>query len=172
VMIGAGTMRVERYGRMVADPEYRRMREADGLAADPIAVIVSGSLDLPWDAGLFACGEGEVVIVTTSGDEPPDTATPVSLIRQSGPLDLVAAMASLRSDRGIRGIVCEGGPVLHANLIAAGLVDELFVTIAPKLAGPGAPALVEGSLGGIPELDLLSLHEAGGELFARYRVRR
>ena len=54
VMIGAGTMRAEGYGRVVADPAKRELRERDGLAADPLMVIVSGRLDLPWDAPLFA----------------------------------------------------------------------------------------------------------------------
>ena len=50
VMIGAGTMRAECYGRMVPDPERRAHRErVEGLAPDPLAVIVTGRLDLPWD---------------------------------------------------------------------------------------------------------------------------
>jgi riboflavin-specific deaminase-like protein len=171
VMIGAGTLRVERYGRMVPDSEFRDLREADGLARDPLGIIVSGSLDLPWDAGLFTCGKGKVLVITTSDDEPPETETEVELLRQDAELDLTAATAELRQRHGIRGVVCEGGPTLHGNLIAEGLVDELFVTIAPKLAGPGAPTLVEAAIGGIPDLELVTLHEAGGELFSRWLVR-
>jgi riboflavin biosynthesis pyrimidine reductase len=51
VMIGAGTMRAERYGRMVSDPALRAYRERIGLAHDPLGVIVSNRLELPWDAG-------------------------------------------------------------------------------------------------------------------------
>ena len=58
VMIGAGTMRAERYGRMVSDPELRAYRERTGLAHDPLAVIVSNRLELPWDAPLFTDGGG------------------------------------------------------------------------------------------------------------------
>ena len=61
VMIGAGTMRAERYGRVVGDPAKRERRERDGLAHDPLMVIVSGQLDLPWDAPLFTEGAGEVL---------------------------------------------------------------------------------------------------------------
>ena len=53
VMIGAGTMRAERYGRVVGDPAKRQRREREGLPHDPLVVIVSGGLDLPWDAPLF-----------------------------------------------------------------------------------------------------------------------
>src|SRR3954462_2538829 len=51
VMIGAGTMRAERYGRIVSDPDLRAYRESTGLTHDPLAVLVSNRLELPWDAG-------------------------------------------------------------------------------------------------------------------------
>ncbi|MCW2988135.1 MAG: bifunctional deaminase-reductase domain protein, partial [Solirubrobacterales bacterium] len=73
VMIGAGTMRAERYGRLVADQEQRERREHVGLPHDPLMVIVSGRLDLPWDAPLFTAGAGRVLIFTASEAEPPDT---------------------------------------------------------------------------------------------------
>ena len=76
VMIGAGTMRAERYGRMVPDPDFRAYRESTGLQPDPLAVIVSNRLELPWDAGLFTDGGGEVVVFTASEEEPPETETP------------------------------------------------------------------------------------------------
>ena len=60
VMIGAGTMRAERYGRVIGDPAKRERREREGLPADPLMVIVSGRLDLPWDAALFTEGGGRV----------------------------------------------------------------------------------------------------------------
>ena len=68
VMIGAGTLRAERYGRVVPDPAKREQRETLGLSPDPLMVLISGRLQLPWDAGLFTCGSGEVLIFTTSED--------------------------------------------------------------------------------------------------------
>ncbi len=68
VMIGAGTLRVERYGRIVPDPERRARREREGLSPDPLAVVVSGRLDVPWDAPLFTEGAGQVLIFTASRD--------------------------------------------------------------------------------------------------------
>src|SRR5680860_823286 len=69
VMIGAGTMRAERYGGFVANQEKRERRERLGLPHDPLMVIVSGRLDLPWDAPLFTEG-GRVLIFTASEAEP------------------------------------------------------------------------------------------------------
>ena len=83
VMIGAGTMRAERYGRIVSDPAKRAAREALGLPGDPLMVIVGG-LDLPWDAPLFTDGGGEVLLFTGAEDDPPETATPVEVVRSDG----------------------------------------------------------------------------------------
>jgi riboflavin-specific deaminase-like protein len=170
VMIGGGTMRAERYGRMVADPSQRARRERDGLPHDPLAVIVSGRLDLPWDAPLFANGGGRVLIFTTAETDPPATETPVAVVRHQGPaVDLVEAFRYLRQERGIRGLLCEGGPGLHSELQSLALVDELFVTLAATLAGGSEPRMIEGELPQLVEWELAWLLEEGSELFARYR---
>ena len=168
VMIGAGTMRAERYGRPVSDPARRRQREEFGLAGDPLMVIVSARLDLPWDAGLFTEGAGRVLIFTTAETEPPDTETELVVVRNESGVDLTDAMRYLRQEQGIRALICEGGPRLHAEMQAAGLIDDLFLTIAPKLVGGGAPRIIEGELPGIEPLELTWLLEEDGELFARY----
>ncbi len=168
VMIGAGTMRAERYGRIAAKPETRAEREQLGLSPDPLMVIVSGRLDLPWDAPLFSDGGGRVLVVTAAADELPATATPVEVLRQADGIDLAAALRHLRAEAGIRALICEGGPRLHAELQGAGLVDELFLTVAPKLTGAG-PSILEGALPAPESLQLAWLLEKDGELFARYR---
>jgi riboflavin biosynthesis pyrimidine reductase len=94
------------------------------------------------------------------------------IVVESGPdgrVDLVALMRSLREE-GVRALLCEGGPRLHGALQALGLVDELFLTIAPKLTGGGAPHILEGSLPATTDLELAWLLEEDGELFARYRM--
>jgi riboflavin-specific deaminase-like protein len=169
VMIGAGTMRAERYGRLAADQEQRRRRERIGLPPDPLMVIVSGRLDLPWDAALFTAGGGEVLIFTASEAEPPETATSVGVVRHKGFVNLVEALRHLRQERGVRALLCEGGPGLHAELESGGAVDDLFLTIAPKLAGGDVPRILEGELPRVAELELAWLLEQDGELFARYR---
>jgi riboflavin biosynthesis pyrimidine reductase len=167
VMIGAGTMRAERYGRLVPDEEQRERRERLGLPQDPLMVIVSGRLDLPWDAPLFTAGGGSVLVFTASDSEPPRTATPLRVVRHQGGVDLDQALRQLRHERGIRALICEGGPRLHSELQAADLVDELFLTTAPKLTGAGL-SILEGELPGETPLEMAWLLEEDGELFARY----
>jgi riboflavin-specific deaminase-like protein len=169
VMIGAGTMRAERYGRMVSDPDFRAYRESRGLAGDPLGVIVSNRLELPWDAGLFTDGGGQVVIFTASEEEPPETATPMTVVRHPDGVELDRALAWLLTERDIKSILCEGGPTLHGRLREGGLADELFLTIAPKVAGGEGPRVLEGALADIDQVELAWLLESEGELFARYR---
>ncbi len=171
ILVGAGTIRAERYGRMVSDPELRARRERAGLPHDPLAVIVSGRLDLPWDASIFTDGGGRVLIFTASEAEPPETATPVRVVRHEGFVDPLEMMRYLRRERGIRALLCEGGPGLHGELEAAGLVDELFLTIAPLLTGGEEPRILEGELLAPAELELAWLLEEDGELFCRFRRR-
>ena len=72
----------------------------------------------------------------------------------------------------MRSVLCEGGPTLNASLLPAGLVDELFLCIAPRLAGSAGSLTIAGSppLGGPVELDLVWLLESDGALFARYAL--
>ena len=78
--------------------------------------------------------------------------------------------APARAEYGVESIDCEGGPGLNATLLPAGLVDELHLVIAPKLAGGEDPLTVYSGPGPV-DLSLLSLHESGGYLFARYGLR-
>jgi riboflavin-specific deaminase-like protein len=171
VMIGAGTMRAERYGRPVADQGKRERRERLGLPHDPLMVIISGRLDLPWDAPLFTDGGGRVLIFTASEAEPPATATPVRIVRHDKFVNVVEALRHLREEHDIRALLCEGGPGLHNQLEGAGMVDDLFLTIAPKLSGGDAPRIIEGDLPGVTALELAWLLEQESELFVRYRRR-
>lgn len=173
VMIGAGTMRAERYGRMLPGEDHRALRERLGLDPDPLAVIVTESMELPWDAGLFTSGAGEVVLVTGSTASPPRTETPVHVLRHEGRVDLGAALGELRERRGVRAITSEGGPTLLASMVADHLLDELFLTVAPRIAGGGGPRPLEGELPGGPiDAELVSLHGDGDELFTRWRLSR
>jgi riboflavin biosynthesis pyrimidine reductase len=152
VMIGAGTMRAERYGPM-----------------KPLLVLVSGRLDLPWDAPIFTDARGEALIFTASETEAPETEATVEVVRHEGAVNLPEALRHLRQERGIHALLSEGGPQLHAQMQADGLVDDLFLTIAPKLSGGEAPGILEGPLSNVTDLELAWLLEEDGELFARYR---
>ena len=169
VMIGAGTMRAERYGRIVSNPHLRAYRERTGLPHDPLGVIISNRFELPWDAPLFTDGGGRVVIFTASDREPPETATPVTVVRHPDGVELDRALDWLRNERGICSVLCEGGPTLHGRLREGRLADELFLTIAPKIAGGEGPRILEGALPEVDNVELAWLLESGSELFARYR---
>jgi 2,5-diamino-6-(ribosylamino)-4(3H)-pyrimidinone 5'-phosphate reductase len=84
--------------------------------------------------------------------------------------DLPAGVRRLRTELGVRSLLCEGGPQLLGDLLRAGLVDELHLVVAPKVAGGADPlTIVTGPMLDPPlELRLLSLHESGGYLFLRY----
>lgn len=170
VLIGSGTLRAEGYGRLVRSEERRRRRVEAGLAADPPAVIVSRALDLPWEAGLFAAPEQPILVYTTSAAEPPPTAARVEVVPLTR-LDPPALLADLRR-RGIGVLLCEGGPTLNAWLLAAGAVDELFLTLAPLLTGQEhEPGIVAGP-GLTPPVDaeLRWVLRHGDALFLRYRL--
>jgi riboflavin-specific deaminase-like protein len=171
VLIGAGTMRAERYGRIVSDSGLRARRDQIGLEPDPLAVIVSGRLDLPWDAPIFTDGGGRVLVFTASDTEPPPTETVLDVVRHEGHVNPIEALRHLRRERGVRALLCEGGPGVHGQLEAAGLVDELFLTIAPKLAGGEVLPILTGGMPEVADLELVWLLEERGELFARYRRR-
>jgi riboflavin biosynthesis pyrimidine reductase len=197
VLVGAGTVRAERYGRIVRDEASRRLRLERGLEEEPLACIVSAGLDLPPDIPLLGDPAARVVVLTPSpsGEIPSrDTAAggpsgagaavagagaPVEYIRvaRDGALDLPAALAELRERFGVRTVLCEGGPRLNGALFAAGIVDELFLSLAPKLGGGGnadaeaAPRIVQGpDLDPPVELELLDVLRSGSELLLRYGV--
>ena len=144
ILVGASTVRIERYGKVTKTGELQAKREREGLRPEALAVIVSRSGELPSELEILA--EARI-------------------------LDDIAKLADLRRE-GIRSLLCEGGPHLNSTLFALNLVDELFLTIAPAIAGPGETlTIVEGiALRHALDLELLTIHEAGGHLFLRYRV--
>ena len=170
VLVGTGTIRAEGYGRLVRNAERVARREAAGLAATPTAVLISRSFDIPWSARLFEAADQPVIVYTGAGGAPPQVAAPLEVVRLEDPTPK-AAMADLRA-RGVRSLLCEGGPTLNGALFGAGVVDELFVTLSPLLTGElSAPRIVEGER--LPEAARLTLawvlrHEQ--ELYLRYAV--
>jgi len=171
VMVGAGTAREERYGRMTKNDELSAKRVAEGRAAEALAVVVSGRLDLPGDLPLLNEREQAVLIATGSEADLPGLGAHIEYARVGD--DLPRLMAEL-DERGVRSVLCEGGPTLNSFLFAAGLVDELFLTLNPKvLGGAAALTMVAGrELVEPVELDLVSVAEAEGELYTRWRVRK
>jgi riboflavin biosynthesis pyrimidine reductase len=172
VLVGAETIRVESYGRTINNPEARARREREGMPADAVTVVASRRVSLPAEVGLLKAPENTVIVLTPSddGELPAGVAATVRYLREPDPAD---GLRRLRAEYGIRSLVCEGGPNLNATLLPAGLIDELHLVYAPKLAGGKDPLTILGgdTLDPPIDLDLVTLHESGGYLYARYRVR-
>ncbi|HLL92889.1 MAG TPA: dihydrofolate reductase family protein [Solirubrobacteraceae bacterium] len=182
VLVGAGTVRTERYGRIVRDNASCQARLARGLPAQPLACIVSGRVALGADIPLLADPDARVAIVTGSSNRLPEGARAqleyVRARRDGGLLDLPAALAQLRERFDVRTLLCEGGPHLAGELFAGGLVDELFLSISPTLAGdPQGDTRALRILAGTQlrprvDLQLLGALHSGSHLFLRYGVAR
>ena len=143
VLVGAGTVRAEGYRELIRDEALHRAREARGLEREPLLAVASASGDLP--------------------DAAPQTRRVVLP-------DAVRGLATLRADHGVRTLLCEGGPALNRELLAAGAVDELHLCLATLLVGGEDPlTIVAGEALEPPRrLTLRSAHESGGYLFLRY----
>ncbi|MGH2854121.1 MAG: dihydrofolate reductase family protein [Solirubrobacteraceae bacterium] len=178
VLVGAGTVRAERYHRLVREEAHRQLRHARGLAEEPLACVVSASLTLAADIPLLTDPAARIAILTPSPTgELPGSASPVEYVRAArddGTLDLPAALGELRARLGVHTLLCEGGPHLNGQLLAAGLVDELFLSLAPKLGGgvrAESPRIVSGpELDPPVELELLDALESRSNLLLHYRV--
>ena len=173
VLVGSGTLRAERYGRIVRDPELRAAREAEGLAPDPLACVVSRSLSLPVDIPLFQDPEQRTIVITSSDERLEGVGPGVSVERlRAEELTLTSALQLLHDRHAVRSVLCEGGPRLFGALLGEELVDELFLSLAPRIAGGGeSPTIIEGMpLAELLELELVWVLEAEGELFIRYRT--
>jgi len=166
VMIGAGTMRVDPFAPSIA-----------GRDRQPLAVVVSRTCELPLGNRFFA-HPGDRLVATTSGAAP----AAVAAVRAAGAqveafgdadVDLDRLLAALR-ERGVRFLLCEGGPTLAGELLARRSVDELFLTHATLVtAEPNARLLFEGDrpAPGTVRLRRVSLHEHDGEWYERSLVR-
>jgi riboflavin-specific deaminase-like protein len=166
VMAGATTIRTEGYGPIVRDPELRTLRSARGESVQPLAVTVSRSLEFDSALPLLADPDSEVVVLTPSDGRLPPCAAHVSYLRGTSLTDL---LSRLRHERGVRSVVCEGGPALNGELLAAGLVDELFLSISPMLLGGREPLTIVDGPDLRTGLELVWLLEHAGLLHARYR---
>ena len=183
VMAGAGTVRTERYGPLIRDPDDRRVRVGRGLSEQPLACVVSASMSLAVDIPLLADPGSRVAIITSSPDSLAGASAQIEYIRARGAgthdheLDLGAALTELQERLHVRTLLCEGGPHLNSGLLAADLVNELFLSLAPKLAGDpahGEPLLriIAGTSFEPPlELGLISALESESQLFLRYRIK-
>ena len=190
VMVGAGTLRASvghqwtpagvRPAHLEAILDYRR--DLGHASATAPLVVVTGSGMLPAHVAL-AQPEAKVLIVTTArGRDAVRAAYPALRVAVAGNgahVDGEQLLAVLREKLGARLVLCEGGPSLLGTLFAAGHVDELFLTIAPWIAGRDAShprlALVNDFVappGGLRPMALRSARRSGDHLLLRYALER
>lgn len=184
VLVGAGTARVEGYRPVTPSEVDVALRRRLGLADTPPIAVVSRSLSL--DPSLLGPARAETIIVTT--EDAPETTTsralePGRMIRSGiGAVDVAAVLVEL-GRRGLRRVLCEGGPSLLSALVSAGRLDDLCLTTAPTIVGGSGRRILQvadtGSgpgtgtgtgLDSAPRLRLVHLLEEDGSLFARYLV--
>jgi riboflavin biosynthesis pyrimidine reductase len=178
VLVGARTARVERYGRLIPQQERRALRRERGLSEEPLACLVSASLALGDDIPLLAEPAARLAILTPSASSLPTCAADVDYVRTTsdGQLDLAAALVEVGDRFGVGSVLCEGGPHLAGELIHAGLVDELYVSLSPTLAGEAPTGerslriLAGFELDPPATLELLGVLGSGSSLFLRYGV--
>lgn len=174
ILVGAGTARTEGYRPLRDDPARADPRTARGQSRVPPLILVSQRLTVDPSDPIITNAVARTVIVTCAGSDPDRrealaAVTPV-IVSGRDTVDLAGARAAL-AERGLRRLVCEGGPTLFGTALAAGIIDELCLTFAPTLTGPGAGRIVDSSLRIDPvRLRLRHLLEEDGYLFLRYTL--
>ncbi len=169
VLVGAGTARTEGYRAPRAKEAYAGLRSGLGQRPAPVLALVSHGLGLDPASDLFTGDERTVVVTSASSDELARTRlAEVADVVVAGDedVDTRAAVEAL-ADRGLARVLCEGGPSLLADVVRAGLLDELCLSLAPKVVGGSGTRILHGA-----DVDAAfapaHLLEEGGTLFARY----
>ncbi len=173
ILVGAGTVREEAYRPPTLSPDARKRRVAQGLSPFPRLVILTARAALDPGHRVFSDPE-RVPLVVAPEDTDPEPLRAIARVAEvvrcgRGEADLARLLRLLRA-RGIRWVVCEGGPRLAAQLLNLELVDELFLTLAPWMVGSGERRLVEGALPAPRRLRLLEAREHEGDLLLRYAL--
>ena len=178
VIVGARTVRNDGWAIRVRDPEIRRKRVARGRRPHPLNVVLSTRLDLSPNSQFFEHPRTEKLIITSRQakasrirrfDKYGDVwVTPSNRIRPG------AVLRELQR-RGHKKILLEGGGELNFSFFKERLVDEIYITVTPRIiGGQSAPTPVDGSgflKNDQVRLQLVSSRRRGEEVFLRYRVR-
>ncbi|MGH3662688.1 MAG: pyrimidine reductase family protein [Micromonosporaceae bacterium] len=171
LLVGAGTLREESYRAVRLGQRRRQWRQEAGLPEQPVLAVVSSRLALEPEHPALADAPNRPIVITHRGSSVSqrDRLARVAdvLVLGDAEVDLAAARDAL-ADRGLPQILCEGGPHLLGSLLAADLVDELCLTLAPLLAGPGADRIAAGPMSPPRQLELAHVLESEGNLMLRY----
>ncbi|HXH35754.1 MAG TPA: pyrimidine reductase family protein [Plantibacter sp.] len=172
VLVGAGTVRDEGYGAMRLDVDAAAWRDEHELPLHPVFAIVSGSLELDPRSDVFTAAPVRPVVLTTARADPAKRAALESVadVVECGAAHVEPTLAiRALADRGLRQILCEGGPSLFGSFIAEDAVDELCLTISPRLVGGGSHRIAGGPASDLPrEMRLQHLLRSEELLLSRY----
>jgi riboflavin biosynthesis pyrimidine reductase len=171
VLVGAGTVRAEGYGAMRLDRASVQLRRENGLADHPVFAIVSGTLGLDPESPVFTKAPVRALVVTVGASshvkrEALSRVTDV-LVCGEERLD-VSVMLDAFAKRGLRQVLCEGGPTLFGTLLDADRVDELCLTISPLIEAGDAHRIVVGTLEKARRMTLHHVLVSDGTLMLRY----
>lgn len=136
VLVGAQTIRAEQYSPMRAKPEDAVRRAEAGQSPAPVIAVVTGSLELPWELPVWSESTHRPIVLTRESADPERLRT---AREHADVITLPAVTPDLLLDalvaRGLRRIVCEGGPNLLRDLLAADVVDEADITLSATFSG-------------------------------------
>ena len=175
VVVGAETVRQEGYRPARARDAFAGRRAAAGQGPAPVIAVVSASLELDFSLPLFTSPLVPTLVLTGAAASPErilaaEKAGAEVVIAGDGPgVDPARAVRAL-ADRGLVRLLTEGGPRLLGQFVAAGVLDELCLTMSPTLTSGYAQRIAGGPALAVPErFALASLLEEDGFLFTRYR---
>lgn len=171
VLVGAGTFRAERYPPVRLPADLRDERRERGQAPVPGLAVVSRSLQLDWDRPSFTAAEVRPIVLTSAAAEPGARARAEEVadvvIAGDTHVDVATALRALRA-RGHDVVLCEGGPTLLAELLGAGLLDELCLTLAPLVGGDPSRMVADEPRPPLTPFELAQVATAGDEVYLRY----
>ncbi|MFD3911445.1 pyrimidine reductase family protein [Streptomyces sp. NPDC058603] len=175
VVVGAETVRLEGYRPARARAAFAARRAAAGQAPAPVIAVVSASLELDFTLPLFASPLVPTLVLTGAAAPQErilaaEKAGVEVVIAGDGPGADPERVVRALADRGLFRLLTEGGPRLLGQFVAAGMLDELCLTVSPMLTSGYAQRIAGGPAPAVPErFALASLLEQDGFLFSRYR---
>ena len=178
ILVGANTARFEGYRAVDLEPWQLRLREQEGLAPYPLLVIISASADLDPAIATPADGVGGRVMIITTGGKITDDLEPlrsagITVSEAAGATLDLAQIVDQLAGTGLPRLLCEGGPRLHNDLLTAGVVDEMCLTLAPVAVGGQGLRSTSGAALPMPSQFQLRhvLFADDGALFTNYRAK-